>query len=230
MDTAVSPQGFSCASRTARRVMPGTVAGRPGLRRLLVSYLFAASLRCQASSVAGVTGKMPVQCLRGKSRASGEPHPVGRLVPHPAGIAAQHRVLVPQDEQLSILRQVASGPVRLLAAAGPPLCGARGAGWAGGCAPGDVGVHGQAAGGAGGCRPRACQDVGADDLRRGGAGAGGVPGAEPQRASARVNDRAVESAFVFDRHAAANLTGGLRHLGATAAGPYPGRPGRKAAP
>jgi hypothetical protein len=31
--------------------------GRPGLRRLLVSYFLAASLRCQASSVAGVTGK-----------------------------------------------------------------------------------------------------------------------------------------------------------------------------
>ena len=31
--------------------------GRPGLRRVLVSYFLAASLRCQASSVAGVTGK-----------------------------------------------------------------------------------------------------------------------------------------------------------------------------
>ena len=66
--------GFSCASRTARRVMPGTVGGRPGLRRLLVSYLFAASLRCQPSSVAGVTGKMSVQRLRGRSRASAANH------------------------------------------------------------------------------------------------------------------------------------------------------------
>jgi hypothetical protein len=31
------------------------VGGRPGLRRLLVSYFLVASLRCQASSVAGVT-------------------------------------------------------------------------------------------------------------------------------------------------------------------------------
>jgi len=54
--------------------MPGTVAGRPGLRRPLVSYLFAASLRCQASSVAGVTGKTPVQRLRGKSLASAANH------------------------------------------------------------------------------------------------------------------------------------------------------------
>jgi hypothetical protein len=41
------------------RAMLGTVGGRPGLRRLLVSYLLAASLRCQVSSVAGVTGKIP---------------------------------------------------------------------------------------------------------------------------------------------------------------------------
>ena len=37
---------------------------------------------------------------------SGEPHPVGGLVTHPADVAAQHRVLVPEHEQLSILRQV----------------------------------------------------------------------------------------------------------------------------
>ena len=36
----------------------------------------------------------------------GEPHPVGRLVPYPAGVAAQHRVLVPERQQFSILRQV----------------------------------------------------------------------------------------------------------------------------
>ena len=38
-----------------------TVGGRPGLRRLLVSYLPAVSLRCQASSVAEVTGKTSLQ-------------------------------------------------------------------------------------------------------------------------------------------------------------------------
>jgi len=36
-----------------------TIGGRPGGRRVLVSYFLAASLRCQASSVAGVTGKTP---------------------------------------------------------------------------------------------------------------------------------------------------------------------------
>ena len=66
--------GFSLARRTTRRAMPGAVGGRPGLRRLLVSYLPPASLRCQARSVAGVTGKIPVQRLRGRSRASAANH------------------------------------------------------------------------------------------------------------------------------------------------------------
>ena len=58
-------RGFSFARRTTRRAMLGTAGGRPGLRRLLVSYLLAASLRCQASSVAGATAKTSVQRLRG---------------------------------------------------------------------------------------------------------------------------------------------------------------------
>ena len=35
----------------------------------------------------------------------GEPDPVG-LVTYPAGVAAQHRVLVPEYQQFGILRQV----------------------------------------------------------------------------------------------------------------------------
>jgi len=54
--------------------MPATAGGRPCLRRLLVSYLLLASLRCQARSVAGVTGKIPVQRLRGIRRASAASH------------------------------------------------------------------------------------------------------------------------------------------------------------
>ncbi len=65
--------GFSCARRTMSRATPGTVGGRPGLRRVLVSYFVAASLRCQARSVAGVTGKTSAQRLRGMSRACGVP-------------------------------------------------------------------------------------------------------------------------------------------------------------
>ena len=85
------------------------VGGRPGRRRLLVSYFLAASLRCQARIVAGVTGKTSAQRRRGMNcvRPANQ-GPVSWLVPHPADIAAQHRVLVPEDEQLSILRQVAA--------------------------------------------------------------------------------------------------------------------------
>jgi hypothetical protein len=42
--------------------------------------------------------------MNGASAA--EPHPAGRLVPYPVGVAAQHRVLVPEYQQLSILRPV----------------------------------------------------------------------------------------------------------------------------
>ena len=99
--------GFSCARRTTRRTMPGAVGGRPGLRLLLVSYLLAASLRCQASSVAGATGKISAQRLQGYEPCQRcEPHPVSWLVPDPADVAAQHRVLMPEYQQLSILHRV----------------------------------------------------------------------------------------------------------------------------
>jgi hypothetical protein len=65
---------FSLARRTTRRATPGAVGGRPGLRRWLVSYLLPAGLRCQARSVAGVTGKTLDQRLRGRSRASAANH------------------------------------------------------------------------------------------------------------------------------------------------------------
>jgi len=35
-----------------------------------------------------------------------ERHTVGRLVTHPADVPAQHRILVPEYQQLSILRPV----------------------------------------------------------------------------------------------------------------------------
>ena len=77
------------------------------MRRWLVSYVLAASFRCQASSVAGVTAKTSVQRLRGMSRASAASHTrSARLVPYPVGVAAQHRVLMPEHQQFSVLRQV----------------------------------------------------------------------------------------------------------------------------
>ena len=45
---------------------------------------------------------------RYKPRQRGEPGPVGGSVPHPAGVSPQHRVLVPEHQQFSILRQVAA--------------------------------------------------------------------------------------------------------------------------
>jgi hypothetical protein len=57
-------QGVRCSGLSART----------GLRRVLVSYFLAASLRCQASSVAGVTGKTSIQRLRGMSHASVASH------------------------------------------------------------------------------------------------------------------------------------------------------------
>jgi transposase len=74
VDPAVSHSGLSFARRTTRRAMLRTVGGRPGARCLLVSYFFAASLRCQASNVAGLTGKTSVQRVRGMSRASAASH------------------------------------------------------------------------------------------------------------------------------------------------------------
>jgi hypothetical protein len=86
-----------------------TVAGRPGRRRLLVSYFLAASLRCQASSVAGAKGKTPAQRRRGMNRVSAA-NQVGRLGRTAPGRApVQHRVLVPEHQQLSVLRPVTAG-------------------------------------------------------------------------------------------------------------------------
>ena len=55
-----------------------------------MSYFFAASLRCQASSVAGVTGKTSAQRLRGTSRAKAVNQARSAwLVPYPAGVPPQ---------------------------------------------------------------------------------------------------------------------------------------------
>lgn len=88
--------------------MPGIVGGRLGLRRLLISYFFAARLRCRASSVAGVTEDFTPAPVRYKPRQRGEPGPVGRLIAHPTDVPPQYRVLMPEHQQLSILRQVAA--------------------------------------------------------------------------------------------------------------------------
>ena len=86
--------------------MPGLAGERPDLRRLLVSYFPAVSLRCQASSVAGVTGEdLGPAPARYEPRQRGEPGPADRLVSHPASVPPQDSVLMPENEQLGILRQ-----------------------------------------------------------------------------------------------------------------------------
>jgi hypothetical protein len=88
--------------------MLAAVGGRPGLRRLLVSYFFAASFCCQASSVAGVTGKILVQRLRGRSRASATNHPVAgsyRILPM---LRRSTAFSCREHQQLSGLRSVAA--------------------------------------------------------------------------------------------------------------------------
>jgi hypothetical protein len=106
VDPSVSRSGFSLARRTTRPTMPRLAGGRPGMRRLLVSYFPAASLRCQASNVAGVTGRRRPAPARHRPRRHSEPDPVSWLVPHPAGVPPKYRVLMPEHRQLSIFRQV----------------------------------------------------------------------------------------------------------------------------
>jgi len=45
---------------------------------------------------------------RHEPRQRGEPGPVARLIPHPARVPPQYRILMPEHQQLSILRQVAA--------------------------------------------------------------------------------------------------------------------------
>ena len=69
----------------------------------------ATSLRCQASRVAGVTGKIPVHRRRGMNRvsAANQARSAGS-VPHPACVTAQHCILMPERQQLSIPRLVSA--------------------------------------------------------------------------------------------------------------------------
>jgi hypothetical protein len=88
------------------RAMPGTVGGRPGLRCLLVSY-FRGQPAVPGEERRGRHGEDFDPAPAGYEPGQrGEPHPVGRLVTHPADMAAQHRVLVPEGQQFSILRQI----------------------------------------------------------------------------------------------------------------------------
>ena len=66
--------GFSFASRTTRRAMPGTVGGRPGLRLLLMSYLLAASPAVSGQECRWRDGEDFGPAPRGMRRASAANH------------------------------------------------------------------------------------------------------------------------------------------------------------
>ena len=126
-------------------------------------------------------------------------------------------------------RPGAGCPVRCFGAPGVPLCGSGRGRRACGGARGERGVHGQAAGGAGqagtGRCARARGTISAVVVR---ALTESVAG--PQRASPQVSDRAVgEPEFVFDRHAATDLSVAYAIPGPRR-GPVSGPPGRTAAP
>ena len=98
--------GFSFARSAKSRVMPGPprAAGLESLARVI-------PLRGQPA----MPGQERRRCHREDSGPApagyepsqpGEPDPAGRLVTYPAGVAAQHRVLVPEYQQFGILRQV----------------------------------------------------------------------------------------------------------------------------
>jgi hypothetical protein len=107
MNPPVPPERVLFARRTASRAMQRTVAGRPGGRRLLVSYLLAASLRCQASSVAGVTGKTPAQRGHGMNHvsAANQARSLGSYRTRPV-CRRSTAFLVPEHQQLGVLRLV----------------------------------------------------------------------------------------------------------------------------
>ena len=70
VDPAVSPQRILLRQPNDKAGDAPDRRRQAGLARLRVSYLLAASLRCQASSIAGATAKTSVQRLRGISRAA----------------------------------------------------------------------------------------------------------------------------------------------------------------
>ena len=103
--------GFSFASRMTRRAMLGTVGGRPaGLAPAACVVLARGQLAVPGQQRRWRDGEDLGPAVAGYEPGQrGEPYPVGRLVTHPADVAAQHRVLVPEYQQFSILCQVRAG-------------------------------------------------------------------------------------------------------------------------
>ena len=109
MDPAVSPQRIllrqanhqAADARDRRR----TARLAPLARVLAAASQFAVPCQERRGRHGENAGPAPARdtpCQRS------EPHPVARLVPYPASVPAQHCVLMPEHEQLGILRPVAA--------------------------------------------------------------------------------------------------------------------------
>ncbi|HET9257110.1 MAG TPA: hypothetical protein VFO16_18195 [Pseudonocardiaceae bacterium] len=88
--------GFSVAGRMTGFLIAAVVGGRPGWRRAVRSHFRETSRRCQARSVAGVTGEDPGPAMTGHKPGQGsQPHPADGPVAHPGDLRARHDILVP---------------------------------------------------------------------------------------------------------------------------------------
>jgi len=102
--------GLSVAMRITSLRIAAAVGGHPGRRRWVKSHLRATSRRCQASSVAGVTGNTSPHRCRGISRDSAASHSRSAAwYPTPADLAAQHRVLVPEHQEFGTFGRFTPG-------------------------------------------------------------------------------------------------------------------------
>jgi hypothetical protein len=100
--------GFSRANRSVRSRTSSLTRGRPG--RLGYVHLLPTSRRCQASRV----GDDPLrpQLAGQQPRQRGQHRTIRPRQPRPADLAAQHGHLMPQYDDLDVLRGVGSGQQR----------------------------------------------------------------------------------------------------------------------
>ncbi|MET7928831.1 hypothetical protein ABZT43_33640 [Streptomyces sp. NPDC005349] len=70
----------------------------------------ATNSRCQCSSVAGVTKKLPQPSVGSSRDKRREQHPVSRLQLRSADLSSQHRKLMPQYQEFDVLRRTAQHP------------------------------------------------------------------------------------------------------------------------
>ena len=103
VDPAVSPQRVLLRQAGSARDRRRAAGPAPAARVVVAAGEFAVPGQQRRGRHGEDVGPAPAgeePCQRG------EPHPVGRRVPDPAGVPAQHRVLVPEHQQLGIPRPV----------------------------------------------------------------------------------------------------------------------------